>query len=147
MSRGAMRTICKRLACAILLAVSAALWGSAAAAEPPGSRVGDVFPRDVREMYDRGLQFLATTQPENGNWPAGGNYEGPGMTGLGLMAFLASGEDPNFGVYSAHIRRALRNIISNQNAGTGFLGGSMYHHGFAMLGLAEAYGAVDDRNL
>jgi hypothetical protein len=27
------------------------------------------------------------------------------------------------------------------------MGNSMYHHGFAMLGLAEAYGAVDDRNL
>ncbi len=38
-------------------------------------------------------------------------------------------------------------MISQQNAGTGILGGSMYHHGFAMLALAEAYGAVDDRNL
>ena len=27
------------------------------------------------------------------------------------------------------------------------MGQSMYHHGFAMLGLAEAYGAVDERNL
>ena len=30
---------------------------------------------------------------------------------------------------------------------TGIIGNSMYHHGFAMLGLAEAYGAVDERNL
>src|SRR5213078_2876151 len=30
---------------------------------------------------------------------------------------------------------------------TGILGSSMYHHGFAMLGLSEAYGAVDDRDL
>jgi hypothetical protein len=36
--------------------------------------------------------------------------------------------------------------MSGQNA-TGILGSSMYHHGFAMLALAEAYGAVDDRNL
>ena len=27
------------------------------------------------------------------------------------------------------------------------MGNAMYHHGFAMLGLAEAYGAVDDRSL
>ena len=63
------------------------------------------------------------------------------------MVFLASGEDPNFGLYSNNVRRALRSIISQQNAGTGYLGHSMYHHGFAMLALAEAYGTVDDRNL
>src|SRR5205814_7357184 len=62
------------------------------------------------------------------------------------------GEDPNFGPYSNHVRKALRSIISSQDAQTGFFGqsmghSSMYHHGFAMLGLAEAYGAVDERNL
>src|SRR4029079_6391513 len=31
--------------------------------------------------------------------------------------------------------------------GTGIMGHSMYHHGFATLGLAEAYGVVDDRDL
>src|SRR4029077_7103257 len=58
-----------------------------------------------------------------------------------------SGEDPNFGVYSHHVRRACRNIISSQDGATRFLGQSMYHHGFGMLGLAEAYGAVDEGNL
>jgi len=118
---------------------------SPAGAQPPNVRYGEVVPRDVREMYDRGLQYLATTQTEEGNW-TGGDV-GPGGTGLGLMVFLASGEDPNFGLYSHHVRRALRSIISSQDAATGFLGQSMYHHGFGMLGLAEAYGAVDERNL
>ena len=63
------------------------------------------------------------------------------------MVFLACGEDPNFGLYSNHIRKAVRNIISAQDANTGIMGTSMYHHGFAMLALAEAYGAVDERNL
>jgi hypothetical protein len=63
------------------------------------------------------------------------------------MVFLASGEDPNFGLYSNHVRRSVRNIISAQNTSTGYMGHSMYHHGFGMLGLAEAYGAVDDRYL
>ena len=116
-------------------------------AQPPSARFGEVVPRDVREMYDRGLQYLAATQTENGDWPGGGSRTGPGGTGLGLMAFLASGEDPNFGLYSNHVRRALRSIITAQDANTGILGQSMYHHGFAMLGLAEAYGAVDERNL
>jgi hypothetical protein len=43
-------------------------------------------------------------------------------------------------------------MIVSQNAETGFLGSgqghdSMYQHGFGMLALAEAYGAVDDRML
>jgi hypothetical protein len=120
---------------------------STALAQPPTSRVGEVVPRDVREMYDRGLHFLATSQNEKGDWADTGGQQGPGVTGLGLMVFLASGEDPNYGLYSNHIRKALRNIINAQNASTGIMGSSMYHHGFAMLGLAEAYGAVDERTL
>jgi len=116
------------------------------AAQPPGGRLGEVVPRDVREMYDRGLNYLATTQREDGGWP-NSMQEGAGTVGMGLMVFLASGEDPNFGIYSVHVRRALRNIISGQDPETGYLGQSMYHHGFGMLALAEAYGAVDDRNL
>ena len=116
-----------------------------AAAQVPGARSGEVVPRDVREMYDRGLQFLAAAQSEEGDWKDG--QQGPGCTGLALMVFLASGEDPNFGLYSNHVRRAIRSIINAQSADTGYFGGSMYHHGFATLALAEAYGAVDERNL
>ena len=63
------------------------------------------------------------------------------------MCFLASGEDPNYGIYAGNIRRAIRSMITSQDKTTGYFGNSMYHHGFAMLGLAEAYGAVDDRTL
>ena len=118
-----------------------ALFAQIAAAQAPFAHYGEVVPRDVREMYDRGLQYLAEKQTENGDWVDG--QQGPGMTGLCLMVFLASGEDPNFGIYRNQVRRALRSIISAQNGGTGYFGNSMYHHGFAMLGLAEAYGAVD----
>src|SRR5688572_15879587 len=107
--------------------------------------VGEVVPRDIREMYDRGLQYLVKTQSEAGDWRGG--QTGPGTTGLALMAFLASGEDPNFGIYSNPVKKAVRNIIRAQDARTGYFGNSMYHHGFAMLGLAEAYGSVDERNL
>ncbi len=120
---------------------------AAAVAQPPNVRIGEVVPRDVREMYDRGLQYLAITQSENGDWSSVGGQQGPGVTGMGLMVFLASGEDPNFGLYSNHVRRSVRSIITAQNATTGYLGDSMYHHGFAMLGLAEAYGTVDDRHI
>ncbi len=128
-----------------LIALTCGPVGSAIA-QPPTAQVGEVVPRDVREMYDRGLQFLATTQTESGSW-AGGGEQGPGVTGMAVLALLASGEDANFGIYSSHIRKALRSIITAQNASTGIIGASMYHHGFAMLALSEAYGAVDERNL
>lgn len=106
---------------------------------------GDVVPREVREIYDRGLDHLVKTQSEDGSWADG--YRGPGTTGMALMAFLASGEDPNFGLYSQNIRRAVRSIIRSQSGTTGYMGDSMYQHGFACLGLAEAYGAVDETDL
>jgi hypothetical protein len=114
-------------------------------AQPPNARIGEAVPRDVREMYDKGLRYLVKTQAESGEWTGG--QSGPGITGLGLMVFLASGEDPNFGLYSNNVRRAVRSIVAGQDGNTGYFGNSMYHHGFATLALAEAYGAVDDRHV
>lgn len=116
-----------------------------AQAQPPNARIGEAVPRDVREIYNKGLQYLIKTQSQTGGWTGG--QTGPGVTGLALMVFLASGEDPNFGQYSGNVRRAVRSLITDQDGNTGYLGNSMYHHGFGMLGLAEAYGAVDDRRV
>jgi hypothetical protein len=116
-----------------------------AIAQPPNASIGEAVPRDVREIYDKGLQYLVKSQTQDGNWPDG--QQGPGTTGLGLMVFLASGEDPNFGLYSNSVRRAVRAIVAGQDGNTGYFGGSMYQHGFAMLALAEAYGTVDDRQV
>ena len=123
-----------------------------ARAEGPLVKYGDPVPRDVREMYDAGLRYLLKTQDADGAWKDG--QAGAGVTGMAMMVLLASGEDPNFGPYRVPIRKALRNMIGQQDAGTGFFGGqhggghdSMYQHGFAMLALAEAYGVVDDRGL
>jgi len=134
-----------RIVFPLMIAAIIAVCTSPAHAQFGDIHTGSVLPRDVREMYDRGLEYLVKTQEESGGWSGGQN--GPGVTGMAVMCFLASGEDPNFGKYAGSIRRALRSMISQQNESTGYFGGSMYHHGFAMLGLAEAYGAVDDRNL
>ena len=120
---------------------------SRASAQAPEIRHGAAVPKEIRECYERALQFLAREQGDAGDWPNAGQ-QGPAITGLCLLAFLASGEDPNFGPYSLNVRKALRSIITSQDPNHGCLGpGNMYHHGFAMLALAEAYGAVDDRNL
>lgn len=128
------------------IAILAIIWITHTAfAQTAVIRTGDAIPRDVRELYDRGLKYLADTQTEQGDWRDG--QGGAGVTGMAVMCFLASGEDPNFGPYAGNIRRGLRSMISQQDSGTGYFGNSMYHHGFAMLALAEAYGTVDDRNL
>ncbi|GAB5405106.1 MAG: terpene cyclase/mutase family protein [Aureliella sp.] len=132
---------CTSLAAIIL----ACAWFTPCSAQPTGITTGDVVPRDVREIYDAGLEYLIATQSEKGDWLEG--QSGCGTTGLGLLALLASGEDPNFGKYSVPIRKAVQSLIRTQSASTGYLGDSMYHHGFATLALAEAYGLVDETDL
>jgi hypothetical protein len=104
-------------------------------------RFGAEVPHEVETIYERGLEWLASKQSEEGGWP-GGN-DGPGVDGICVMAFLASGQDPNFGRYARNIRRGVRAILKTQQD-SGYFPGSMYHHGFAMLALSEAYGAVDE---
>lgn len=116
--------------------------GSDSQAQDPALRFGGAIPQEVETVYERGLAWLASKQNEQGGWQ-GGN-DGAGVDGICLMAFLAGGEDPNFGRYAPHIRRAVRAIIRSQDATTGYLPNSMYHHGFAMLSLSEAYGALDE---
>lgn len=111
---------------------------------------GGVSP-DVEAVYERGLHWLAQNQAADGSWGSATDTEaGPsttGITGMAVMALLAGGEDPNFGKYQQNIRKAVQSLIRNQNPKTGYLPTSMYHHGFAMLGLAEVYGVLDEESL
>ncbi|MEM1441095.1 MAG: squalene--hopene cyclase [Verrucomicrobiota bacterium] len=109
----------------------------------PSIRYGNEIPAEVETIYERGLAYLSESQSESGTWRSRSEH---GITGLCLMAFLASGEDPNFGRYRQNIKSAIRSIIRGQDA-SGFFPNSMYHHGFAMLALAEAYGVVDEETL
>ena len=140
----------ERIVCIILMAYVGMSTG-VSFAQDPTIRYGQGVPAAVRIINDRGLRYLADTQEEDGSWSDG--TSGPGITGICVMALMASGEDPDFGPYATNIRKALRNIIANQNAKTGYISGysvghgSMYHHGFALLALSEAYGVVSERLL
>lgn len=126
--------------------------GRPVSAQDPELRFGTAVPREVEAIYERGLEWLAAQQSTNGDWDgATTGYTGSsgncGITGMCIMAFLASGEDPNFGRFRDHLRRAVRSLIRSQDPKTGYLPGSMYHHGFGMLGLAEVYGVLDEELL
>lgn len=127
-----------------LLLVSLVLPASAGFGQTTSIRLGAEIPSEVDAVYERGLEYLSSSQNEDGTWRSRSEH---GITGLCLMALLASGEDPNFGKYRHNVKRAVRAIIMGQDRGTGFIPNSMYHHGFAMLALAEAYGAVDEDTL
>lgn len=123
--------------------------GLRVAAQDSALRYGRGVPPSVRAINERSLQYLASTQQPDGHWS--GEQSGPGITGICVMALLASGEDPEFGPYAGHLRKALQNLILHQDGRTGHLSGPghgpMYHHGFAMLALSEAYGVVSEGSL
>ena len=117
-----------------------------ALAQSPLRREEDPIPADVENIYTRGLRHLASTQSENGSWDNGVGNE-PGVVGLAVMAFLAHGEDPNHGPYAKTIKQGIEYIINQQQSGNGYLGSSMYSHGFATLALAETYGMYRDARI
>lgn len=129
-------------------------WGIATPATAQGLAIrhGEPVPAQVEKMYRAGLEFLVTQQNNDGTWTSTQYGAGPGIDGLCCLAILAYGDDPNFGTFSEPLRKGLRAILLKQDGATGMIGdggghGSMYHHGFGTLALAEAYGAVDEQLL
>ncbi|NOY75823.1 MAG: terpene cyclase/mutase family protein [Kiritimatiellaeota bacterium] len=106
-------------------------------------RTGVEVPPLVEKMYLKGLKYLAATQNGSGAWTDTYGSQ-PGVVGLCVVAMLAHGDDPNLGTYSTNIKKGVDFILRNANPGNGFIGSSMYNHGFATLALAESYGMVDD---
>lgn len=119
-----------------------------AEAQDLGRRKIDVVPADVEIAYKKGLEFLAKMQATDGSFSNDrASYSNQaGITGICVLAFLAHGEDPEFGPYAKNIKKGL-DFILNQQGKNGYIGSSMYNHGFATLALAEAYGMVEDKRL
>ena len=104
---------------------------------------GTQVPPEVERIYERGLQFLVKAQTAEGTFP--GNYgQEPATAALAMLAIFAHGDDPNHGPYAKTIKRCLDHLLKSADEKTGYIGSSMYNHGFASLALAEAYGAVQD---
>src|SRR5688500_12165590 len=108
---------------------------------------GDVNPSEVDRMYVKGLQYLAKAQMTEGRWNEMPYGAEPAVVGLAVVAMLAHGDDPNNGPYALQIKRGLDFVLKQMNQTTGYIGRSMYNHGFATLALAEAYGHVLDERL
>lgn len=106
------------------------------------TRLPDPVRPEVEAIYLKGMRSLLASQTPEGCWrDRYGRY--PGVVGLALMALLAHGDNPNRGPYHEAIEKSLTFILKQQDSANGFIGDSMYNHGFATIALAEAYGVVD----
>ena len=104
----------------------------------------DQFVRSLDDSYVRGLLFLQSTQNDDGTWSDSSYGAQPGVIGMAVLAFLSRGDDPEFGTFSKSVKKAVQQILNQQNKETGYIGTSMYNHGFATLALAEYYGLTND---
>lgn len=124
----------------------------------------------TEEAVRAALAWLARTQAADGHWDArthgagrelhvaGRDRQGAGMqadsglTGLALLAFLASGHTHQEGLYQDNVRRGVEYLIRVQ-ADDGNLGvkattyAFMYCHAMAACALSEAYGMTGDPGL
>ncbi len=116
------------------------------------------------------LKWLADHQSPDGHWDpraygagvdrnvlghthgTAGSRADTGLTGLALLAFLASGHTHRDGPYQNQVRRGLEYLLQSQ-ASDGSLGGPgelyefMYCHAMAACALSEAYGMTRDPRL
>ena len=125
-------------------------------ATPTGAR--------ARAMVDRGLEFLARSQQQDGRWSLGTFAGGTpadvpklrsdtAATGLALLSFLGAGHDHFDGPHRDTVRRGLEFLLASQKPdGDLYLPADelsnscawLYSHGIASIALCEAVGMTGD---
>jgi hypothetical protein len=107
----------------------------------------------VESSIDRGLEWLAGTQQDDGRFPGEDAFQ-PAVTSFGVMAFLSRGHIPDQGRYGAKLSKAIDFVLSTQRRQGVFsllpveppashlLPGqtATYNHSIAGLMLGEVYG-------
>ena len=107
-----------------------------------------ITPEALRAVI-KGLDYLSTSQADDGSWIAGGGQAYPvAMAGLAGTAFLAHGNSPTRGKYSKNVQGTIEFLVRCSTT-TGLLTGPsqdngqpMHGHGFALMFLASAYGMI-----
>lgn len=134
----------------------------------PGQLAMDILTDDqwqqVDETVDRGLAWIASQQRPDGRFHSNRRSGQPGITSLGIMAFLSRGHQPGDGEYGPQLSHALEFVLSCQQA-DGVLcqdppepawrmrmpsHTSSYNHSITGVMLGEVYGmtaAAENRRL
>ena len=101
----------------------------------------------IDPSVDRGLNYLARSQQNDGSYP--GSYGNScGIPALAGMAFLSRGHLPTEGPYADPLNKIIDFLIGRQNreglyTGGQYGSGPMYGHNIATLFLSEVSGMVD----
>ena len=102
----------------------------------------------VTRAVDRGLEFLASKQLEDGCWLSPGYGRTPGIVSLATLACLSRGHEPGRGPYGGRVEQAIAWVTSNQKSGLVIRDtshGELYSHGISTLMLGEVIGMVDSK--
>src|SRR5258705_10797602 len=114
----------------------------------PGARAQQpktiTLPPTLDRTINSGLTWLQKQQKDDGSF---GSDLKPALTGLSLLAFLASGHTPEVGRFGVTVRTAA-DYLANLNPENGYFGSrdesKMYGHCIVTLALAESDGTEVD---
>lgn len=110
------------------------------------ARAQSLITTEAQNSIDRGLDYLAKLQNDNGSFGRSNFARNVGVCGLAGIAWTAHGSTPLRGRFGKHTQRCVEYLLTNSRA-DGFIvtdGAAdrrpMYGHGFATMFLCEAYG-------
>lgn len=104
---------------------------------------GGIPPEKVEDAVERGLEWLQTTQNDDGSW--GGRQYVAAYTGFGLLSYLGRCETPMSPKYGGNVLRAITYLIDIGMKNEGKLTTNEsnrqwpYEHSIAAYALAEAF--------
>jgi Prenyltransferase and squalene oxidase repeat len=122
---------------------------------PDGTASKDMINSAAQRAIDRGLEFLARNQHDDGSLGERQYRGNVAVTSLGGLAFLAAGHQPGRGPRGKVVLDAVQFVLGQEDARRpGFLHnplasphGPMYGHGFGTLFLAEVHGMIHGKKL
>ncbi len=113
------------------------------------NRYGGRWGEATAAAVVKALQWLKDNQQEDGSWRTAMTGQSDlnhriGITGLGLLAFLAHGETPGSEEYGRTVEAAIRYLVENQNDEGEFIDPGIkpegaYSHAIATYAIAEAF--------
>ena len=110
--------------------------------------------QETERSVIKALEWLKNNQEADGSWRAdtggeSGNRMRVGITGLGLLAFLAHGETPSSEKYGATVEKAIRYLVGRQAPSGHFIDtddsenapykAGTYGHAIATYAISETY--------
>jgi hypothetical protein len=122
---------------------------------PDGSSSKDMITLAAQRAIDRGLEFLARNQHDDGSFGERQYRGNVAVTSLAGLAFMAAGHQPGRGPRGKVVLDAVQFVLGQEDARRpGFLHnpaasphGPMYGHGFGTLFLAEVHGMIHNKKL